>query len=146
MVLSIVLLSADKKPLLKSALNVFLKLASETRREFVPVVSKMLGEKLPSLLPPMFYIVLKISNGEIEDDNDSKSTVLMQVSQVMLEISRNFHPMFVNGVGGAMQQMLGGGQVNVPEVAGKWVHRFADCKDTLSIRIAIVEFIKGFFS
>ncbi len=146
MVLSIVLLSADKKPLLKSALNVFLKLALETRREFAPVVSKMLGEKLPSLLPPMFYIVLKISNGEIEDDNDSKSTVLMQVSQVMLEISRNFHPMFVNGVGGAMQLMLGGGQVNVQEVASKWVHRFAECKDTAAIRIAIIEFIKGFFS
>jgi hypothetical protein len=146
MVLSIVLLSADKKPLLKSALNVFLKLATETRREFAPVVSKMLGEKLPSLLPPMFFIVLKISNGEIEDDSDSKSTVLMQVSQVMLEISRNFRPMFLNGVGGAILGMLSGGPANAQEVTNMWVHRFGECKDTVAIRIAIIEFIKGFFS
>lgn len=60
MVLSIVLLSADKKPLLKAALNVFGKLATETRQQFQPVVAQALAEKLPSLFPPIFYIILKV--------------------------------------------------------------------------------------
>ncbi len=164
MVLSIVLLSADKKPLLKgflvfvfegqfffsvlkkffllfqAALTVFLRLANETRQQFQPVVANVLGEKLPSLLPPIFYIVLKIVNGDIEDDVDSKSTILGLSAQVMLDTSRNFHPVFVNGIAGAMQQMLD----RPPNQ--QWVQQFAECKDPLQFRQRIIEFIKSFFS
>ncbi len=145
MVLSIVLLSADKKPLLKAALNVFMKLATETRREFVPVVSNMLADKLPSLFPPMFFIVMKIANQEIEDDADSKSTILMQTAQVMLEVSRNYHQIFINGMTGAVRQMLTG-SANAQDMGAKWVHLFAESKEPHTIKRHILDFIRSFFS
>lgn len=123
-----------------AALQVFGKLANETRQQFQPVVAQMLGEKLPNLLPPLFYIILKIVNGDIEDDSDSKSTIFSQAASVMLETSRNFHQVFQHGITGAMQQMLD----RPPNQ--QWVQNFAECKELSQIKHRIAEFIKLFFS
>jgi hypothetical protein len=119
---------------------VFGKLANETRQQFGQVVAGVLGDKLPSLFPPIFYIILKIVNGDIDDDSDSKSTILTQSAQVMLDTSRNFHPVFISGIAGAMQQMLD----RPPNQ--QWVAQFAECKDLGKFRGLIIDFIRGFFS
>jgi len=141
MVLSIVLLSADKRTLVKSSLGMLSRLANETRPEFAPVVNAMFQDKLIHLLPPMFFIVFKVVTGEIDDDSETKS-ILMQTATVMLDLSKNFHQLFLGVLRQVVMQMLSG-PTSTPEICQQWTQRFAQCKDTFGFKTAITDFIQS---
>ena len=141
-VLSIVLLSADKRLLVKAALQLLTRLACEARPDFAPVVHAMFQDKLVHLMPPMFYIIYKIMTGDIDDDAESKSTILKQTAMILNELNRNFRVLFVPALNQVVTQMLEGSNSG-PEACQQWTHRFAQCSDAFGFQGAISEFISS---
>ena len=143
MVLSIVLLSAEKKSVIKAALTVFNKLAAECRPQFAQVVANMFNDKLPHLLPPMLWIIVKINSGDVED-SDGKSNIVMLTANVMAGLSHNYSKIFANSISGVVRNMLQGS--SSPETAQRWIARFLGCNDAQSFKTCVKDFVNTWFS
>jgi hypothetical protein len=89
------------------------------------------------LLPPLFWIIVKVLNNEI-DDSDQKSSILATTSVLMFDLNKNFRQQFAMSITQVVNSMLEGNA----SLTARWASRFVDhCQSAEDFRASVLDFL-----